>query len=80
MSKKNTSMAQTDWNPNAEISPEIFANSVLQKELQPVRKTKSRLTLRVDDDVLTWFKSQGKGYQTRINSLLKAYKEAYQKA
>ncbi|MBW2595088.1 MAG: BrnA antitoxin family protein, partial [Deltaproteobacteria bacterium] len=34
--------------------------------------------LRIDEDVLTWFKKQGTGYQTRINSLLKAYKEAHQ--
>jgi len=39
---------------------------------------KTQVTLRIDDDVLIWFKKQGRGYQTRINSLLKAYKEAHQ--
>jgi uncharacterized protein (DUF4415 family) len=39
---------------------------------------KTQVTLRIDEDVLTWFKEQGTGYQTRINSLLKAYKEAHQ--
>jgi uncharacterized protein (DUF4415 family) len=29
--------------------------------------------------VLDWFKSQGKGYQTRINALLRAYMEAHTK-
>jgi len=29
--------------------------------------------LRVDDDVLAWFKKQGSGYQTKINLLLRAY-------
>ncbi|MEY2834275.1 MAG: hypothetical protein RLZZ574_3535, partial [Cyanobacteriota bacterium] len=38
---------------------------------------KSQVTLRIDSDVLKWFKSQGKGYQTQINSLLRAYMEAH---
>jgi len=32
---------------------------------------KQQLTLRIDADVVAWFKSQGKGYQTRINELLR---------
>jgi uncharacterized protein (DUF4415 family) len=51
---------------------------VLRKGLKPVTR-KTQVTLRIDDEVLTWFKKQGRGYQTRINSLLKAYKEAHQK-
>jgi uncharacterized protein (DUF4415 family) len=34
---------------------------------------KSQVTMRIDADVLDWFRSQGKGYQTRINAVLKAY-------
>ena len=37
---------------------------------------KQSVTLRVDTDVLEWFKSQGKGYQTRINNLLRQYMES----
>jgi uncharacterized protein (DUF4415 family) len=40
---------------------------------------KESVTLRVDKDVLDWFRKQGKGYQTRINAVLRAYKEAHQK-
>ena len=36
--------------------------------------------LRLDDDVLGWFKSQGKGYQTRINTILRRYYETHRKA
>jgi uncharacterized protein (DUF4415 family) len=36
--------------------------------------------LRLDDDVLGWFKSQGKGYQTRINTILRRYCETRRKA
>jgi uncharacterized protein (DUF4415 family) len=39
---------------------------------------KQPVTLRVDADVLTWFKSQGQGYQTRINKLLRRYMENQQ--
>jgi uncharacterized protein (DUF4415 family) len=37
---------------------------------------KTAISLRVDQDVLDWFKSQGDGYQTRINAVLRAFKEA----
>jgi uncharacterized protein (DUF4415 family) len=39
-------------------------------------ETKAIVTLRVDRDVLEWFKQKGSGYQTRINALLRAYMEA----
>lgn len=37
------------------------------------RVVKKTVTLRVDADVLEWFKSQGKGYQTKINEILRSY-------
>lgn len=50
--------------------PEItdFSKTVVGKFYRPIKKS---LTIRVDTDVLAWLKSQGKGYQTRINSLLR---------
>jgi uncharacterized protein (DUF4415 family) len=33
-----------------------------------------------DKNVLDWFNSQGKGYQTSINALLRAYMEAHREA
>ncbi len=91
MKKKHISRkSQTDWErvdklqdneidffDNPEVTPEMFAKAILRKGLKPV-VPKSQVTLRIDNDVLTWFKKQGTGYQTRINSLLKAYKEAHQ--
>jgi uncharacterized protein (DUF4415 family) len=35
------------------------------------RPNKTHTTVRVDSDVLTWLKSQGKGYQTRLNAILR---------
>lgn len=38
---------------------------------------KERLTIRLDEDVVDWFRSQGKGYQTRINAVLRSFYEAH---
>jgi uncharacterized protein (DUF4415 family) len=40
-------------------------------------KPKVAISIRLDQDVLEWFKSQGRGYQARINAVLRAYKEAH---
>ena len=68
---------EIDMSDNPEVSPEMFAKSIVRKGLKPAKR-KTQITLRIDEDVLTWFKKQGPGYQTHINSLLKAYKEAHQ--
>ena len=34
---------------------------------------KKLLSLRLDNDVVDWFKQQGPGYQTRINAVLRAF-------
>ena len=39
---------------------------------------KSAISLRLDADVLAFFKAQGRGYQTRINAVLRSYMEAQQ--
>jgi uncharacterized protein (DUF4415 family) len=41
---------------------------------------KELVTLRLDRDVLDWFRKAGKGYQTRINAVLRAYKDAHSRA
>ncbi len=90
MKKGNTSKkSQTDWkrvdamsdekidlSDSPEITPEIFARGVVRRGLKP-RGRKVQLTLRVDNDVLEWFKARGRGYQTQINALLRAYMEAH---
>ncbi len=38
-------------------------------------KTKQAISIRLDSDVLDWFKNQGKGYQSLMNSVLKSYVE-----
>jgi uncharacterized protein (DUF4415 family) len=78
--KSETDWARVDAMTDEEIDtsdiPELdetfFKNAVLW-----MPKPKKSISLRIDQDVLEWFKSQGKGYQTRINAVLKAYKEAH---
>ena len=51
--------------------PEVrdWAGAVVGKFYRPIKKP---LTLRIDADVLAWLKSQGRGYQTRINEILRS--------
>ena len=37
---------------------------------------KKLLSLRLDADVVEWFRQQGPGYQTRINAVLRTFKDA----
>ena len=50
--------------------PEItdWSNAVRGRFYRPMKQS---LTIRLDADVIAWLKSQGTGYQTRINSLLR---------
>jgi len=43
----------------------------------PKPRSKEHLTLRLDSDVLGWFRAQGKGYQTRINAILRRFYEQH---
>lgn len=54
----------------------MFARAIVRQGLKPASR-KAQLTLRVDNDVLDWFKKQGEGYQTKINALLRAYMDAH---
>lgn len=67
-----------DLSDNPELTPTRFARAVVRRGLKPVPR-KTQLTLRIDGDVLEWFRNQGRGYQTQINSLLRAYMEAHKR-
>jgi len=52
-----------------------IVRGIVRQGLKPV-SSKTSISLRVDADVLDWFKAQGRGYQTRINAVLRAFKDA----
>ena len=61
----------TDEHP--ELSARQMLRGVFRVGLKPV-PPKVAISLRIDADVLEWFKSLGPGYQTRINLVLRAFR------
>ena len=49
----------------------FFKNAVLR-----LPENKRAVSLRIDADVLDWFRRQGHGYQTKINAVLRLYMQA----
>ena len=85
--KSSSVKSKTDWvrlkaggagtlakdHPEADVAH--IVRGVVRRGLQPL-PSKASISLRVDQDVLEWFKSQGPGYQTRINTVLRAFRDA----
>jgi uncharacterized protein (DUF4415 family) len=46
----------------------------------PLPRRKAHTTLRLDADLLEWFRAQGRGYQTRINAVLRSYYEQHSRS
>ena len=57
-----------DYSDIPELDAEWFRTASV---VMPVGK--EQLTVRIDSDVLAWFRAQGKGYQSRMNAVLRAY-------
>jgi uncharacterized protein (DUF4415 family) len=66
--------------PAAEVLPAELVAVLPKKRGPKCDVPKEQVTLRLDHEVLEWFRKQGKGYQTRIGNLLRAYMEAHRKA
>jgi uncharacterized protein (DUF4415 family) len=86
--KSTSPKSRTDWprlearakpasptteHPEADIRH--IVRGVVRRGLQPL-PAKASISIRVDQDVLEWFKAQGPGYQTRINTVLRAFRDA----
>ncbi len=63
--------------PRAEATSDVaqVVRHIARREL-PAAPRKEAISLRLDAEVLDWFRSRGPGYQTRINAVLRAYMEA----
>ena len=64
--------SQIDFSDTPELTPDMFARAIVRRGLKPVPR-KAQLTIRLDRDVLEWYRKQGRGHQTRLNALLRAY-------
>ncbi len=60
--------SEIDFSDIPPLDETFWKNAVRNPYYKP---TKTSTTVRLDSDVLAWFKSQGKGYQTRINAVLR---------
>ena len=72
-SLKDADIELSAEHPEADIKH--IVNGLARRGLKPL-PTKKSISLRVDADVLEWYKSQGPGYQTRINAVLRAFRDA----
>ena len=92
-SRSGSKPGRTDWRRVAAMTEkEIAAAAKSDPDAQPtdlefwkdakvlLPESKQPVTLRIDRDVLTWFKAQGERYQSRMNAVLKAYMQAHRKA
>lgn len=59
---------EIDYSDIPPIDDEFWKNAVQNPFYKP---TKLHATVRIDADVMMWLKSQGKGYQTRLNAILR---------
>ena len=60
--------------PEIELDDDFWKNA---RVVIPDERGKSLVSLRVDKDVLEWFKIQGKGHLSRMNAVLRAYMESH---
>ena len=71
--KSEGSSRPSKVHPEADVGH--IVRGVVRRGLHPA-PSKAAVSLRVDEDVLEWFKAQGPGYQTRINTVLRAFRDA----
>jgi uncharacterized protein (DUF4415 family) len=57
-----------NYSDSPPLTEAFFRNAVQGRFYKP---TKTSTTVRIDSDVLAWLRSQGKGYQSRINAILR---------
>ena len=86
LAEANLHKGETDWEwlakrdaAGVEPEPDPEEGEVDWSQARVVMPpSKQIISVRIDRDVLAFFKSQGRGYQTRINAVLRSYMEAKQ--
>jgi len=63
-----------DFSDIPRLGPDFWRKATLR-----IPQRKDSVTLRLDHDVLEWFRGKGRGYQTRINAVLRTYVNAARK-
>ncbi|MGQ0676007.1 MAG: BrnA antitoxin family protein [Rhodospirillales bacterium] len=60
--------------PDAGMTPDAWWKHA--RIVVPAATGKESVTIRLDRDLLAWFRKQGRGYQTKINAVLRAFVES----
>jgi uncharacterized protein (DUF4415 family) len=68
---RNMKDEDIDYSDIPKLGPDFFANAVRANTIQWLGP-KRLITLRLDPDVLEFYKKTGRGYQTKMNSVLRA--------
>jgi uncharacterized protein (DUF4415 family) len=79
VTKRASDLARIDRMKDADIDYSDIPRldkTFLKKATMPWPPAKKQLTIRLDEDVLDWLKRHGKGYQTRINRILRVVMES----
>ena len=63
-----------DYSDIPKLGPDFWRKATIR-----MPGNKQSITLRIDGDVLSWFKNLGRGYQTQINAVLRSYVDAIKK-
>ncbi len=71
--RRGSQWARVAEHPEADV--QHIVRGIVRRGLEPI-PPKASISLRLDADVLAWFKAQGPGYQTRINAVLRAFRDA----
>jgi len=84
--KNTTKESRTDWNKLKKMRdqdldltdvPELDEDFFAHAQIRMPRRKKA-VSIRLDPDVIDWFKQEEKQYQTKINAVLRAYVQAHQ--
>jgi uncharacterized protein (DUF4415 family) len=89
-SRKQLKRGETDWAALDALTDEDIDKAIAEDpDAAPVLDeewfkhailtipAKTATSIRIDSDVIDWFKSEGKGWQTRMNAVLRAYVMAH---
>ena len=77
LDKRKDSDVRRAIKADPDAAPELD-NAWFRRAKLVVPQPKQAVSIRLDRDVTEWFKRQGRGYQTRINAVLRTYVEAQQ--
>jgi uncharacterized protein (DUF4415 family) len=91
VSERDLKRGRTDWEALAALSDEDIERAIAEdpdsapplapdwiaKAVLVIPPAKTATSIRVDNDVMDWFKAEGRGWQTRMNAVLRAYAKAH---